>query len=328
MTAVRVAGTMLRLRVASLLVPFFLLAPAMHGTLAAFRWQYVTGVVALFASYIVATCLNDVFDVEIDRVNHPASPDRPLVTGVVTRRQMLALSAALALIALAAAAATGPHAPLVLTASLLLNVAYSAPPLRLTSRPLAAPAVLGIAYVALPYAFGLAAGMTPPDGADFRLVAAFVVLFAGRMLLKDFRDRRGDALFGKRTFLLTYGKRATVFAVLGCIAAGDAMLTTVLLNSPVLLVAAQTYFAAIVFQVFRLARAAGFDDERIAIALGARMANALVLSLLGYLAMAATGASAMQRNVFVLAMAAIFWLTFVVLSRREAPVAAATATSA
>ena len=37
------------------------------------------------------------------------------------------------------------------------------------------------------------------------LLAGLYVGFIGRILLKDFRDVRGDALFGKRTFLVRHG---------------------------------------------------------------------------------------------------------------------------
>ena len=41
------------------------------------------------------------------------------------------------------------------------------------------------------------------------LLAGLYVGFIGRILLKDFRDVRGDALFGKRTFLVRHGRRTT-----------------------------------------------------------------------------------------------------------------------
>lgn len=95
---------MLRYRTVSLLLPFFLLAPALHGLLQNFRWAYVAGLVALCGSYVVATCLNDVFDFEIDRINHPHASDRPLVSGEATPRQLIAIAATGAVISLLAGA--------------------------------------------------------------------------------------------------------------------------------------------------------------------------------------------------------------------------------
>lgn len=307
---------MLRYRVATLLLPFFLLAPALRGELHGFRWSYVAGVIALFASYVVATCLNDVFDLEVDRINHPAARDRPLVSGDATPLELLAIAAVVAVVALAAAFLIGWIGIAIVAVSLVLNAAYSAPPVRLCSRPLAAPPILAFAYSALPYGLGLAAAGVTPEAFDARAATCFVLLFTGRMLLKDFRDRAGDAAYGKRTFLLTYGKRATMFGVLGCIVLGNALLLTVLPSDWVLVAVIETYFAAIVFQLVRLWQAGDPESERLAIALGARMGNAVVLTLLGFVLLQTAGASASERTTFVLVLAAMFWLGFTYLASR------------
>jgi 4-hydroxybenzoate polyprenyltransferase len=313
----RVAATMLRYRIASLLVPFLLLGPALHGRLNGFRWSYVAAAVALCASYIVATCLNDIFDVEIDRINHPNAQDRPLVSGTATRGQLLAIAATFAIVALVSAATIGAMATAVVVASLLLNVAYSVPPLRLCARAVPAPAMLSIAYVAVPYGLGLSASGVAADWRDARVVACFVILFIGRMLLKDFRDRRGDEAFGKRTFLLTFGKRNTILAVLVCVLAGDVLLLWVLPPNVVLVAMIETYFAAILLQLYRLSQVTDADDERTAIALGARMGNAVVLTLLGVALLESAGAGPFAQSLFALLLGAMFWSLFAYISRRN-----------
>ena len=308
--------TMLRYRVATLLLPFFLMAPALHGRLATFRWSYLAGIAALLASYVVATSLNDIFDLDIDRINHSQARDRPLVRGDATPRQLVALAAVVAVGSVAAAASIGPGAIVLVAASLLLNVAYSVPPVRLCARAVAAPAVLGLAYVGLPYLLGLAAAGTAPEWFDARVIACFFVLFVGRMLLKDFRDRRGDAAFGKRTFLLVYGKNATLTAVLACIVAGDALLLTVLPINALLIAATESYFAAIGLQLYRLWWTSDLDGERLAIALGARMGNAVVLTMLGFVLLASAGAGPVEQGLFTVVLAAMFWFAFVYVSAR------------
>ena len=319
----RLAWTMLRYRVASLLLPFFLMAPAFHGQLRDFRWQYLVGVLALGGSYVVATCLNDIFDLDVDRINHPGAPDRPLVSGAATPRQLITVSVVAAAVALIAGASLGAGGAALVAASLLLNVAYSAPPIRLCARPLAAQILLGFAYVVLPYGIGLASAGLPPSQLDARVVACFVVLFVGRMLLKDFRDRRGDAAFGKRTFLLAYGKPSTLALTLGCIVVGDVLLVTVAPASPWLIVVLESYFAGIAFQLYRLWFADESLAERLAIALGARMGNAVVLTLLGFLLLRASGAAPAEQAVFVVAVGGMFWFAFayLTLGQREGALA-------
>jgi 4-hydroxybenzoate polyprenyltransferase len=318
--ALRLVWAMLRYRAASLLVLYFLLGPALHGRLQTFRWQLVAGAVVLFGSYIVATCVNDLFDYEVDRINHPAAKERPLVTGAVSPRQLVILAAVVAALAIVLSVLIGPLAIGAVAVSLLINVLYSAPPVRLCSRPLAAAPVLAFAYVAVPFAFGLASGGATPDALDARAVLAFMVLFAGRMLLKDFRDRRGDAMFGKRTFLLAYGKTATVLAVLACVVAGNAVLLTAVPENAFLIVALESFFAAIVFELYRLSR----EDDLVHIARGARMGNAVVLTWLGYALLSASGAGSTELAVLVVAIAVMFWVAFLL----PAPAAAPAATTA
>jgi 4-hydroxybenzoate polyprenyltransferase len=292
------------------------MAPAFHDRLREFRWQYIAAILALGASYVVATCLNDIFDLDVDRINHPGARDRPLVTGEATQRQLIAVAIAVALIALLAGSVVGVAGTILITVSLLLNVAYSVPPVRLCSRPLAAPLVLAFAYVVLPYGLGMVAAGLTPGSMDARVMGCFVVLFIGRMLLKDFRDRAGDAAFGKRTFLLTYGKPATLGVVLSCVLAGDALLLTVVPRNTVLLLVVEGYFAGVLFQLYRLWRASERAAEQMAIALGARMGNAVVLTLLGSLLMSASGAAPVEVAVFVLALAGLFWFGFAYTSLR------------
>jgi 4-hydroxybenzoate polyprenyltransferase len=314
MKRIELVATMLRYRVAALLLPFFLLAPAFHQQLREFRWQYAAGVLALCGSYVVATCLNDVFDLDVDRINHPEARDRPLVTGAATTRQMISVAVIAATVALIAGGAVGSFGAALVSVSLVLNVAYSVPPVRLCARALAAPLVLAFAYVALPYGMGLAAAALPPDSFDVKVVACFAVLFVGRMLLKDFRDRVGDAAFGKRTFLVAYGKRWTLTLTLFCILAGDALLLTVLPASPVLIVAIESYFIGVGFQLYRLWVANDLVAERLAIAIGARMGNAVVLTLLGFLFLRASGAPNPEQALLVCVFALIFWFAFAYLS--------------
>jgi 4-hydroxybenzoate polyprenyltransferase len=197
---------------------------------------------------------------------------------------------------------------LVLTlGSLALNFAYSVPPLRLCTRSLAAPVLLALAYVALPYGMGLAAVGLLPDAADVRCVASFAVLFLGRMLLKDFRDLPGDAAFGKRTFLLAHGKKLTLAVVLACVLAGNALLLTVLPSVPLLAASVEACFAGVLVQLYRLWRAAASQAEQLAIAIGARFGNAVVLTLLGALLLLAAGAPVAQQAAFVIALTLTFW---------------------
>jgi membrane protein CcdC involved in cytochrome C biogenesis len=101
---------------------------------------------------------------------------------------------------------------------------------------------------------------------------------------------------------------------LGCIVVGDALLLTVLPASPVLIFAIESYFAGIAFQLYRLWMANDPVAEKLAIALGARMGNAVVLTLLGLLLLRASGASSAEQALLVGVFASMFWFAFAYLT--------------
>jgi geranylgeranylglycerol-phosphate geranylgeranyltransferase len=142
--------------------------------------------------------INDVCDVEIDRINKPR---RPLPSGRVGRRSAAALGVILLLPGVGLSAALGwPGCVVALLVALLL-VAYSA---RLKGTVLwgnlAVSLAAGLAFV---YG-GLAAGRPVPA----LIPAAFAFLFhLGREILKDAQDVTGDRAGGARTLPAVAGVR-------------------------------------------------------------------------------------------------------------------------
>lgn len=170
----------------------------------------VLPVLAVVAGFLVfSVCLNDLADAEIDRVNLPGRSDRLVVTGAAGTRQLVTIAMLAGLASLGTAALLGWRALMVCVAGLVISAAYSLPPVRLAKRGAVASLVLPACYVAVPFFVGALSATTAPGTSGYVLLAALYVGFVGRILLKDFRDLRGDALFGKRTFLVRHGRRAT-----------------------------------------------------------------------------------------------------------------------
>jgi 4-hydroxybenzoate polyprenyltransferase len=94
------------------------------------------------------------------------------------------------------------------------------------------------------------------------------LLFAGRIILKDFRDREGDAAFGKPTFLLKYGKRATCLASLCALCAGDALLVAALADRWWLAALLQLYIVSIVIMLYWLYPVSSRKDEQLSTGVG------------------------------------------------------------
>lgn len=173
----------------------------------------VVALVAVAGWMLFAVAVNDLADERIDCVNLSNDPRRVLVTGHATRSHVTVIAIVAGLAAIGAATTLGGASAVVVSCGLALAAAYSLPPLRLSGRGTLTSALLPLGYVAVPYltgAFSSGAGITELSP---RLLIGLYLGFMGRLVLKDFRDERGDKLYGKRTTLVRHGRAPTcVFA--------------------------------------------------------------------------------------------------------------------
>ena len=215
---------MLRYRVAIMVWTFMLLGAAAGDGARLDAARLALAGCALGWSYVAATTVNDLADVQIDLVNHPNDQGRPLVTGAAASSDMRRLHWAGWVGALAFAAPLGPAPALMVLIGLVIGRAYSSHPLRLSYRPYLAPLTLAMAYVAIPYGLGLWSSGHVPGVRAVILGAGLAALFLARIILKDFRDREGDAIFGRRSILLVHGKGATCVLSGVLVSTGDLLL--------------------------------------------------------------------------------------------------------
>ena len=297
---------LLRFRVAAMVWTFMLLGAAWPAGLSAFSLDLLWAALAMAASYVAATSVNDVADADVDRVNHPGDRARPLVTGEASDRELWRLHLLACTAALAAAVPLGLSAFAVVAGSLAIGIAYSLPPLRVSYRTWLAPLLLAVAYVPVPYALGAIAAGRPVDRSDAWLAGGLSALFLARIVLKDFRDREGDACFGKPTLLLRFGAHATCVASFGALVAATVLLLVALRPPVALALVLVVLLAGIATLLLRLARAADSREEQVAIGLGARLGNGLLLCLLSWLVLGGEGATETARQGFVWVLALLF----------------------
>src|SRR5829696_7912786 len=302
--------SLLRYRVAVMIVLFMLLGAAWHGGLTAIDASVLLITLALASSYVSATSVNDIADRKIDEINHPGDRGRPLVTGAARTADLWILFGVSSVLAVAVALAAGPAAAGIMLLSVVIGVAYSLPPARLSYRTFLAPLTLAVAYVGIPYWVGVVAVGERLGTSDLPLMLALYLLFAGRIILKDFRDREGDAAFGKPTFLLKYGKRATCLLSLCALCTGDALLLVSLTDRWWLAALLQTYIVSIAVMLYRLYWVGSREDEQLSIGVGAKMGNGLLVTLLGALVLANQGAGRTIQLIFGLALTALYLLNF------------------
>ena len=174
-----------------------------------FRWPGAAPLVlaGLSAMLVGASgnVLNDVCDLEIDRINRPL---RPLPAGQVTTRQARILWAVLTIVGVGLAVLVSKVHVAIAVPSVILLFAYST---RLKSLPLVGNVVVSVIVAAALIYGGLSVG-----GVELALPAtvfAFLVTMA-RELLKDIEDLRGDATYDVSSFAVVKGAdAATTLAV-------------------------------------------------------------------------------------------------------------------
>ena len=296
---------LLRFRVAAMVWTFMLLGAAWPDGLPAFSPDLLWAALALAASYVAATSVNDIADADVDRINHPGDRARPLVTGEARERDLWRLHALASAVALLAAAPLGRGAVVVVAGSLTVGIAYSLPPFRISYRTWLAPLLLSVAYVPVPFALGALAAGRGLRGSD-GLVAALSALFLARILLKDYRDRAGDARYGKPTLLLRFGSTMTCAASLAALVGANVLLALALRPPLGLAVPLEALLVGVAVLLRRLHRARDSREEQVAIGLGARLGNGILLCLLGWLVLGGEDASDPARTAFTCGLAAVF----------------------
>jgi len=314
--AVGLTLSMLRYRVAIMVWTFMLLGAAAGDGARLKAAELALEACALAWSYVAATTVNDLADAEIDLVNHPGDVGRPLVIGAASPSDMRKLHWLAWLAAIGCAAPLGVVPAMLVVGGLVIGRAYSLRPLRLSYRPYWAPSTLAVAYVVMPYTLGFWSSGGKASGRAIAIGAGLVALFLARIVLKDFRDREGDAIFGRRSLLLLHGKRVTCALSGAFVALGDGLLGVALgSHAWPLLLLSQGFFAAVLLMLWRLSKATAPKAEQVAIGTGAKMANGLLFSLLSWLLLSGHDASIGMRAAFLVLLALVYGLSFVTLAR-------------
>lgn len=241
--------------------------------------------VAVAGFLLCSVVVNDLADEAIDRVNLAGATGRPLVSGTAGRSELPVIAVVAGAVALGAAWVVHPLAALTVAGGLGLALAYSLRPVRLCDRGAVAALLLPAGYVAVPFLVGLLAVRPRLTPADLVLAGGLYVGFIGRIVLKDFRDVRGDALFGKRTFLVRNGRRATCLVSGAGWVVGSLALAGVRSVTPALLTVQVVWVATALVLLRAVASDRGpHRDERLisAIAIAGR---GMVLSVIAHLGM-------------------------------------------
>ncbi len=318
----RLVAMMLRPPLAVVLMLFAAIGTALAGAPNALQ-PLLTALVPIAGWFVHATVLNDLADEQIDRINLVHAQGRPLVSGAAGRRQLLTIGLVAGTLALVSASLAGSRVAIVIAAGLALNVVYSLPPLRLSHRGVIAIALLPLGYVVVPFLVGFFSVGASPEPNDLVILCGLYIAFMGRIVLKDFRDIIGDAQFGKRTFLLRYGRENTCLLSAACWLAGSTALIAVAPPRASLTVVFAAYLLCVFHGLFLLARLDDGPAEQVVIGAIALVGRAMGISLLAHFSMPAEAWSFIDRALMHFAIGGFFVYLYARMAAQRSSVPAA-----
>ena len=166
----------------------------------------ISGLLLFITVYGVVALQNDLSDVDTDRLNR--RKDIPLSQGMLTEAQVVITMLILSIIATLTALTIGYFALVWVGVYIGLGYLYSGPA-NIKSRGISAALLLGFCYGAMPWIIGAIATnqLDNPSIAVFAFIS--FVYSSGVIVLKDFKDKEGDAATGKRTLLIRRGAKFT-----------------------------------------------------------------------------------------------------------------------
>ena len=184
------------------------------GSVFAHWYILVVTLVSALACNLCITGLNQVIDVELDKIN---KPELPIASGELDANSAKKIVLASGIIALVAAALLHWLLLLLIVVILFLGIAYSLPPIQFKKHHL--PAAVSITIVRgilvnlgmalhfsgmLDYTYSIKPVLYPLT----LFISAFSLAIAW---YKDLPDRAGDAHFGYRTFPLLYSPKIALY---------------------------------------------------------------------------------------------------------------------
>jgi geranylgeranylglycerol-phosphate geranylgeranyltransferase len=157
-----------------------------------------------------SNALNQVTDLEADRLNKPT---RPVPAGLVSPAEALRLSGWLYVAAFVLAAPVGPQCTLLAGTAAVLTVAYSAPPFRFKAVPYLANLVIAFPRGVLLKVAGWSCVRDFGRLEPWYIGSIFGLFLLGATTTKDFADVRGDSAAGFRTLPVVHGPRRAAWMI-------------------------------------------------------------------------------------------------------------------
>jgi 4-hydroxybenzoate polyprenyltransferase len=174
----------------------------------------ITGAVMAAVFNAGSNALNQIYDLEIDRIN---KPKRPLTSGRLTIEQawgFTAVAYAMTLVLAWLVAPGGRHECFWIVAiAIVATIVYSVPPLRTKQRGMWANITIAIPRGVLLKVAGWSAVKTVVGAEPWFIGSIFGLFLLGASTTKDFADMEGDKRGGCLTLPILYGPRRAAWMI-------------------------------------------------------------------------------------------------------------------
>lgn len=170
-------------------------------------YRLLSGIFSLVILNAASNSLNQVYDLDIDRVNKPY---RPIPSGLISKSEGLWIAVILYAFALWRAAFVNRWFVLLVSVLILITIFYSVPPLRLKKRLWISNISIAIPRGMLGFVAAWTIMGDIGDTTPWVLGSIMAVFLIGSTTTKDITDMKGDAMYGIRTLPVHYGKRMSI----------------------------------------------------------------------------------------------------------------------
>lgn len=278
---------------------FFIIGYLVSGAKYSFNANWILGFVAILSWYINATSINDLADEEIDKINLKGDRERPLLDDSKNRRTVWTIYYISAILAILVSATLGVWATLLGVMMLLLNYIYSMPPIRVSYRGLWAPLALPLGYVLFPFMLGFFSSKAVWTNQYLILLVGVYCAFTGRLLLKDYRDVKGDKKFGKLTYLVRHGNKATASTAAVFWVIGASLIGFYFRDYWSMLALTAAFLIAIIYFLYKLSQSEKFSQQKWWLTAVGRAGNIVALAIILLLDTKIRKASSLRTDLWV-----------------------------
>ncbi|MGA2573866.1 MAG: UbiA family prenyltransferase [Candidatus Methanomethylicaceae archaeon] len=175
-------------------------------------FQMLFGFLVSFFLTASAMVMNDIVDIEIDRIN---APDRPLPSGAVSKNAATTFGVLFVFFGVLSAVPISTYAVILAIFTFIISLSYN-----LHGKKLGLPGNMMVAFcIAVPFLFG---GIAVSNTIDVTVTVFFLLAFlasVGREITKGIADIEGDRIKGIKTIALVNGSKtaalgAAIFYIL------------------------------------------------------------------------------------------------------------------